>query len=433
MSHHEQHFLKVPKALHFKGKTAVTLREVKLIVKGQGTVSFSLSEQREIDILLENPVKAEQNGIEKIKVSIGKQGVIFSELINDSWKITKVAEGEAIGLDIDPDYHYWLSLDYHNRFIRYGKGEMRLGTKLAEYQFKKAENAEAQDPYAWLKEVDAFKFSTETFEPQSVWRDPVTVEPPLLVKPMDEVTMDEVASNAVTVPQNLSAACQMLYANVAGKNFQLNTPDFPDFSEAIEASIKDENGFCYQILKEKAIQHLIDRGGNPDTEEPNEDDVRETYLRITMGVNQGESPGIPFVMEIWPPQHRSPIHHHGEANALIRVLHGEIKTHLFPMLSTYHKEPFRSAVLQKGDVTWISPAFNQFHQLINPNAYGPTCITIQCYNYGQDNTEHYEYFNFIENGSIVHFTPNSDCDFLEFKKIIKKEWEERNKPKPQEK
>lgn len=44
-----------------------------------------------------------------------------------------------------------------------------------------------------------------------------------------------------------------------------------------------------------------------------------TYLRITLGQSLGNSPGQPYVVEIWPPGHYSSIHDHGDACAVIKV------------------------------------------------------------------------------------------------------------------
>lgn len=35
---------------------------------------------------------------------------------------------------------------------------------------------------------------------------------------------------------------------------------------------------------------------------------------------QGDSPGVPYVLEIWPAGHFSPIHDHGDSNAVIKVV-----------------------------------------------------------------------------------------------------------------
>jgi predicted metal-dependent enzyme (double-stranded beta helix superfamily) len=220
---------------------------------------------------------------------------------------------------------------------------------------------------------------------------------------VDAITMDDMAYNRATVAANLTDTCQKLYNNVAGAKFQPNTPDFLNFTEAIEASIASPLGWCNKILKEKANEF-----GQPN---PN-----MTYLRIAMGVNQGDSPGVPFVMEIWPPGHYSSVHNHAGANAVIRVLHGKITVNLYQMLSKYHLEPFDVAKFGKDDVTWISPDLNQTHQLRNANVADPTYITIQCYMYGEGDTQHYSYFDYLNaQGQEEQFDPNSDMDYLPFK------------------
>ena len=45
----------------------------------------------------------------------------------------------------------------------------------------------------------------------------------------------------------------------------------------------------------------------------------KSYLRITMGKARGESPGVPYVLEIWPRGSRSVIHNHGAVCAVIKV------------------------------------------------------------------------------------------------------------------
>lgn len=258
----------------------------------------------------------------------------------------------------------------------------------------------------------------------NIWRDPVTIDPALLVVANDQYSMMDAAWSRTTVVENLSAACQKLYANVAGHHFTLNTPDFPDFTDAIENSIRNENGWCYQTLLKKK-----DEFGESD-------DTNGTYIRITLGQNQGWSPGVPFVLEIWPHQHYSPIHNHAGANAIIKVLHGEITVKLFSMLSEHHKKPFAQKTFLPGQTTWITPEINQTHQLINDSAEDKTCMTIQCYAYGKDNDTHYEYFDFLDTeGNIGHFDPVSDMGFTEFKELMRQEWQgmmrSKNWPEPE--
>ncbi|CAF4969262.1 unnamed protein product, partial [Rotaria socialis] len=60
----------------------------------------------------------------------------------------------------------------------------------------------------------------------------------------------------------------------------------------------------------------------------------------------------------------------------------------------------------------------------NPDIYGNTSVTIQCYQYGEEDQEHYEYFDYLNNDgqAIDHFDPTSDIDFFEFKRLMQNEW-----------
>ena len=201
---------------------------------------------------------------------------------------------------------------------------------------------------------------------------------------------------------------QQLFNCISGKNFVLDDDYFPDFSKAIQHSIVTKGCWCYKKLQEKSTEF------NPD--KPN---INETYLRITLGRNSGESPGIPYVMEIWPSNNYSPIHSHADSNAVIRVLHGSINVTLFPFLGAF--EPFGNSDFDKDDITWLSPQLNQIHQLRNNT--DDVCITIQCYMYDANNEKHYDYFDYLDdNKKIVQYEPDSDMDFIEFKERMKKEW-----------
>lgn len=48
-----------------------------------------------------------------------------------------------------------------------------------------------------------------------------------------------------------------------------------------------------------------------------------TYLRVTVGDNSsGASPGCsPYVLEVWPAGHSSPVHNHGSSFVVMKVLH----------------------------------------------------------------------------------------------------------------
>lgn len=381
------------------GDAAVPDREARLPVAGQGTVSFEVPDREPFTVSAAGP------GESGLRWRIEADAALFEmAAAGRGWE--PVARFDGAGIDPDGACPYWFSFDCRNRALLYGKGELRLGTSLARHALPPAPR-EGDDPWAWVARLDVVGIAARA-ERGWVWRDPVTVEPPMRVLPRDAVTMDDLARGDVTAPGSLSPVCQRLYDNVAGASFALDTPDFPDFAAAIRRSIEDEGGWCHQRLKEKAS--LFD---------PARPNPLMTYLRITLGRDQGESPGVPFVLEIWPGGHYSPVHNHAEANAVIRVLHGRIQVTLYPFLSQT-AQPFGVETFGEGDVTWISPRLNQVHALRNLGR--EPCLTIQCYMYDADNLNHAPEFRDLIDGRITGFAPYSDADFLWFKQKMKEEW-----------
>jgi hypothetical protein len=391
-------------------------RQVGLAVKGQGIASTRTGSSTESFTLRLSTKESTPRGFELgvfkdyivIRQIGGEEITLDQEQNNYSTSVT------TIGIDPDPTCQYWFSLDPASATLRYGKGEMRLATLLVECRYTEAGQGNTGE-YEWVKEIEQAAISVQPVE-LLAWRDPVTIEPPVAVVATDEITMDMAATYAALSPGELSLPGQALYSNVSGKMFTLNTPDFPCFTDAIEYSIRTPGCWCHTILEEKACEF-------------GECNPLATYLRITMGVNQGNSPGIPYVVEIWPPGHFSPIHNHAYADAIIRVLHGEITVNLYPMLSKDHTTPFATKTFTPDQVTWLSPDMNQTHQLKNANLAGPTCITIQCYQYGEENNSHYECFDYLDSktGKIKQFIPNSDADFIWFKEKMRQEWVKANK------
>lgn len=330
----------------------------------------------------------------------------------------------SIGLVSNKNAFYWISLDAHKRTIRFGVGEARLETMTFEYLLDGKSEEENSKLVSFLEKLTTVEaLPTEIVQPLKLLRDPIVQSAPLRVKSTEELTMGDIANNSFLPKSNLSPIAQKLYDNVAGKRFVLDEATFPQFSQAIEYSIANPNGWCYQTLEKKSGEFGA----------KNEN---KTYLRITLGVNSGESPGIPYVMEIWPPGHYSPIHNHAGANAIIRVLHGAISVKLFPFLGTEKEESvpgFAVETFSKDDVTWISPEMNQIHQLKNLDGNIETCITIQCYMYDLEDEVHYDYFDYLgTEGQTQHYEPDSDADFVWFKAQMKKEWEDHLKQREEE-
>jgi len=432
MSSYDAHY-KIPREKVFDVQEANdpedVIKPIPLLVQGQGTFIFKHSQRFydrvEVSSLPIQPLHVNFCTSDfSIDQKTGEK--IYRELFHliiDSYRETTLlnVQGEIVGSDhcgvVRSDYaFYWISLDLLDAengemYIRFGRGEARLETEVFHYRVPVAKMYD----FRQLSQALASPY----VQPMRLLRDPVIGTVPLVVKNTDSLTMADVAANNAMPKAALSAVGQKLYDIVAGQNFVLDTPDFPHFSDAIKRSIESKNGWCYKKLQEKAKEFG-----------PNSDEV---YLRITLGKAGGESPGIPFVMEIWPPQCFSPIHQHAGANAIIRVLSGEIGVSLFPFLAKgtalsnqVEVAPFAKASFAKDQITWISPLLNQTHQLRNNAALGGLpCITIQCYMYDEADTGHYPFFDYVDDDGTVHqFTPNSDLEFPEFKKIMEKEWNE---------
>lgn len=391
---------------------ALLLYMSKFEINGQGVVIFSHKD-------ISNPCKfvlCNKHNDNKLEITfeVGKVQVKYR-----SQTLVKklIDENNHKGLvDLNGAY-YWFSLDSKNETLYAGIGEPRLETKIYQYVFQSDKTTNDKEFLDGLSSID---FIDDNTKPHilKILKDPITSGIPLVVKNTNELTMLDVAKGTYLPKSNLSHVAQQLYDCISGTSFVLDDHDFPDFSKAIEYSIKTEGCICNTILKNKATEFNKDK--------PN---ILETYLRITLGKNNGESPGIPYVMEIWPVGHYSPIHSHGNANAIIRVLYGKIHVKLFPFLCSQKKtiEPFGEKDFDTNEITWISPTLNQTHQLTNLDTNTKTCITIQCYMYDENNKKHYEYFDYLDaNGKKQQYEPDSDMDFVEFKSSIKKEYQNRS-------
>lgn len=360
-----------------------------LTVAGQGTVIFDASEPCTLRF-------TDASGSQGLTVEFSATDVQV-HLIPSLEPL--VDTNNTKGLSTQKGAYYWVSLDTQNLRLMAGIGEPRFGTGIYSFHLNPKQKS-------FIERMTNIR--PRALQIRSLLRDPITSSVPLLVKPTDSLTMDDIASRCYMPVANLSLISQKLYNCISGRQFTLATPEFPDFVKAIEYSIATPGRWCYERLKEKANEF---GKSNPE----------ETYLRITLGENSGESPGVPYVMEIWPPGHFSPVHNHGGSSAVIRVLNGAISVSLFPFLGA--DRAFATSVFKKEDVTWISPALNQVHQLKNTGK--ETCITVQCYMYETSDTKHYDYFDYLDTDNAVQkFEPDSDMEFLTFKALMKTEWSE---------
>ena len=406
---------------------------ISFIIHGQGVFIFSVNDAKSCKLKFHDSTK--ENAIE---VELDTKGFTikqvkkyenYSQGGGKGLEILRISEEPSVppkkdkvkilkdpnnkkGLSSKKGAYYWISLDSQNRRIYAGIGEPRLETMVYQYRYKSV----SKQTKLFLESLVETHLFDGNIQPIRFLRDPISQNIPMLVKPTDQLTMCDIASSKYLPKANLSLVSQKLYDCISGKNFCLDDADFPDFTAAIERSIATPGLWCNKTLENKSKEFNKDK--------PN---LLETYLRITLGQNNGESPGIPYVLEIWPKGHFSPIHNHGGSSAIIRVLHGKIDVHLYPYLCEEKPEksvdPFSTAFLEKDDITWISPTLNQIHQLKNPETNATSCITIQCYMYDDENTTHYDYFDYLdEDGHTQQYEPDSDMDYINFRERMKEEW-----------
>jgi predicted metal-dependent enzyme (double-stranded beta helix superfamily) len=390
------------KAVNFNNTTS----PVNLIVHGQGVFLFNTKEAAILTL-------ANKDKSDGLQVSLSDTEFLVTRMANsDRYE----SQGKKGGLTNKSGAYYWFSLDSQNQLLQAGIGEPRVETACYTYQFDRSDKLWEANKSFLESLVSIDLPNTGTVTPLRLLKDAITNAVPLLLKGTNTLTMDDVAGTDYLASAALPSSAQTLYNCVAGEKFVLDTPDFPDFSKAIEYSIRTPGMWCNTRIQQKV---------NEFSKEPQ---PLETYLRITLGQNNGESPGIPYVMEIWPVGHYSPIHNHGGSNAIIRVLHGSIHVSLYPFLCDQANtiEPFATKDFNKGDITWISPTLNQVHMLNNLDTNTDTCITIQCYLYDTADTVHYDYFDYLGNNNAKNqYEPDSDMDFLEFKKTMRQEWDSR--------
>ncbi len=384
----------------------------KLEVKGQAAIGFALQAKKRFRILFRSGCNSlmVDIGINRTSFRVITQGQIdqiLCEVVRDNVQTDSF-------LDLGREQTYWLSVDKNNNLIRFGKGEMLAELCTMEFDFSFLRD---KGELEWIASLDSFSIAGDFNRQElkqikmSYRRLPVTTSAPPIIVAQDQINLGLIDSNKATVVNNLSAECAQLYNNVAGSNLSLNTHDFSDFSDAINWSIVTEGAICHTRLKEKSINLSADR-------------KKQCYLRITIGENLGDSPGAPYVLEIWPGQHYSPVHRHAECNAIIKVLHGSLSCRWFKSLNFEETEPYQQSILSAGQVTWLDPGQFQTHQLYNHNIAGNMCATIQCYKYSKQDSDHYEYFDYLneETQELCQFYPAADWRYSDFKEQIHAEW-----------
>ena len=444
-------------------------------VVGQGTLIFSIERDSPFFIVIRPKLDAGQPGADEwIALGVHKDRALFTIFLEGKRHHLKGVRGvvkhESVGYEEGRKISYWFSYDRDLLTLKYGKGYRMTETTLMTHDFldgivckdeqmkirkklhylfspeirKRIEQYDEEPREQMIEQYSkriktsrgaalAVKFAHHGDDQaaaldkhsRELAKSVIDIEGMVafdkapfvcnwspFVLDSSQVNLFELDSNQHTFSASLPAACLELYSNVTAKDVDLDWSPSPEkyrLSDAIRYSLQGPNGILYKKLKSK-----VDEFGS----------FKQTYLRVTLGKDRGSSPGIPYVLEIWPMGHGSPIHNHGNSYAVTKVLHGGLTITVFNKLTdqpnAQHLQEFN---VKKGDVTWISPNWFQTHQVWNYTA--DYCATVQCYQYGSNDLTHWPYFDYVASTEVIdEFLPDSDFTFREMQRIVLKEFQD---------
>ncbi|XP_033100247.1 uncharacterized protein LOC117103746 [Anneissia japonica] len=408
-------------------------------VIGKGTFLFNVSRNRPFRIIVRDLVPNSQIDTSFIEMKVGyEEAILTCKTDNHNFvypsKKPHPFFGNNIGIEKDLFCTYWLSYDSDRMIVKYGKGyRMNMTTILNEnvYLVKESLRKIIKDAFfnpTVHRNVELYDEVDVTYSMMDVETVvdfdhlPFVSDRPPIAVDSSMLNMFDLDEGRFTYSASLPKECLELYTNVTAKNVDLalmEDDSCPDFNlvDAIRNSIRTPDALLHGILKSKEGEF-------------GKSDPRQTYLRITLGHEFGNSPGVPYVLEIWPSDHGSPIHNHGNSYGVIRVLHGGLtinvynKTSQVKQSTTYtpdDQDYMFDFNVKKDDVTWISPNWYQTHKLWNNT--DDFCATIQCYKYGENDNTHWPYFDYVASCNVMdEFEPNSDLTFTELFNKLKDEF-----------
>jgi hypothetical protein len=430
---------------------------------GQGVVKLHMHEQQPFAIYISDNQDDKQNIHKKhgIFLVVSRNGTNFCMRASDKKAnviLEKIQSPES-KLDADHKVTYWVSYDRQRMRVTFGKGYIMKETSLLRYTFVNDGGEHVAKFFSVDKKfyVEVYRYSpppqprkctafqssagkrnrpptpeTEIsdHEPSvEFWLQPFVDNPPPRIRDSSNLSIDDIDQGSYTFSASLPPTCRELYTNI--KNCQMD----PHLVDCIRYNIRTANCTLYKKLESKAEEY-----GKPNP--------KETYLRITLGGSDGGSPGVPYVMEIWPSGHYSPVHNHGNSNAVIKVLHGQIHVDIYNKFegkkpknasgeAPYKQEkrpknmlldggetqtPLSGFDAKEGEFTWISRNWYQTHKLTNKS--DDVCITLQCYKYDKDDVIQWPDFEYLANDTngVEQFDPTSDFEYMDMVKIVKKEF-----------
>ena len=426
-----------------------TFREV-LPLSGEGVVSVNVQRSTAFRIIIQ-PKEDEEGYVE---VEISKSGATLRAKNPSSELKEEDHTRPRVGLEEGKKVSYWFSFNRDDRVLKYGKGYIMEETTLLMQRLPFPKKEEHWDPWEFIfrpdttkkivirdvAEIEALAMlehpeKRETFlslsqdemkdqatqayrlncqdeeisklvslveleKKVSFYPHPLKVNWPPLVLDSSKATLEKLSTNCFTLSASLPAICRELYENVRSPSVTLDWPyKNPTLPDVINYSLKTKGKILHNKLEEKKKNGEFQ------------------YLRVNVGIDRGCSPGIPYELEIWPPGVSSPIHSHGNAYAVEKVLYGAIKFKIYN--KTWEKgecqeHPLMSFTATQGEISWMSPNWYQTHMLENVSKE-LFCATLQCYKYGKDDELMWPYFDYLKDKEVKEFLPEGD--FQSFEKL----------------
>jgi len=249
-----------------------------------------------------------------------------------------------------------------------------------------------------------------------VRKEPLVVNPSPFVMDAKKATMNLIDKNQYMFSSELPPACKVLYDTIVNSEldmeYEMGLMEYR-LSDAIRYSMTTPGCLLHKTLQNKS------------------------YLRITIGPSAKESPGIPYVLEFWPPGSTSSVHNHGSVCAVIKCVFGTIQNGTYnKMPSKMYDEKMAKTIppqelfrfdAYKGDVMWMSPEWFQTHQLRNVSS--DYCATINCYRYDENDQIQWNLFDYVNdtNGQMGNFFPNTDYSYGEMRALVMDEYQNRSR------
>ena len=363
---------------------------------------------------------------EFIKLRVDSNGFKISIKFSDSSEDVLLHSSEPMkGIETQKTASYWFSVDRDGFMIRYGKGYIMLQTTCGTIDFTdkryqdKLEKVQTtfcnpEKPlYLMVFSIGMKSSHNPLIESELMFqfkKYPLTGNRSPVIKDSSKVTMFDLDRGEFTFSDDLPLACRELYNIIKGLDLEFPENPAMKLSDAMRFSLDTEGKFLNQILESKKGEF-----GDPS----------EVYIRVTLGRDLRTGPGIPFVLEIWPTGCRSPIHNHGSACAIIKVLFGQIQISIYNKATNPPTEmdPLFKFDAKQGDATWMDDNWFQAHEL--KNTTNDFCATIQSYRYQVDDAIRWPGFDYIREGKVCEqdtFIPNSDATFIQMRQTVLQEY-----------